>query len=123
MQCSAIRALIATRESSSFMEERMSSRPDAIDQKIDQQGHGPSGAAFLGAAEPGGTRDVKMRPLQILGEFPEERSGGGGAALASTDIGDVREIAFQLIDVFLADRQPPGAVVGADARGFQFIRQ
>src|ERR1700733_709610 len=93
-----------------------SCRPNAIDQKIDQQGHRPSGAAFLGSAEPGGAGDVEVRPLQVLGEFGEERSRRGGAAFTSADIGDVREITLQLVYVFLTDRQPPGTVVGAQSR-------
>src|ERR1035437_10275753 len=90
-----------------------SCRLSAIDQETDEQWNGPAGAALLGAAKPCRTGNIEMCPLQILGEFPEERCCRAGAAFASADIGNIREIAFQLFYVFFPDRQTPSAVVGA----------
>src|ERR1700722_1760638 len=87
----------------------------AMDQKIDQQGNRPARASLLSTANPSGPGHIQVCPFQIFGELAEERPGGTGTALASTDIGDIREVALELIDVLLADRQAPGAVVGAQS--------
>jgi len=41
---------------------------------------------------------------------------GAGAPSRPPTLAISAKLLFQLIDVFLADRQPPAAVVGADAR-------
>ena len=43
-----------------------------------------------------------MRPLQAVGEFPEEACGGDRAAFAARDVREVREIALQALGVLLA---------------------
>src|SRR5271155_1549017 len=95
----------------------------AMDQEVDQQGDGSTGAALLRAAEPGSPRHVEVSPFKILGELPQKGCGGTGAALAAADVGDVREVALELIDVFLSDRQPPSAIIGANSGGCQFLSQ
>ncbi len=91
--------------------------------KSTSRGTGRPVLPFLGPAEPGSARDVEVRPLQILGELPQERSRGAGAALASADIGDIREVALQCSTYSSPIGSRQARVVGAHARGFQFIRQ
>ena len=56
-----------------------------MNQKIDEQGHRPPGAAFLSAAQPGRSGHVQVGPAQILGELAEEE-----AAVQAPPIGSCR---------------------------------
>ena len=55
--------------------------------------------------------DIQMSPVQVLGELPQERGRRARATFPAADIGEVRKIAFQLIDILIADRHAPGTIV------------
>ena len=65
--------------------------------------------------------DVEVRPLQAVGELRQEAGRGDRAAFAAGDVGEVGEVALELLGVFLADRHVPGAIVGALAGFFERI--
>ena len=60
-----------------------------------------------------------MRPLQAIGELRQKGARGEGAGVTAADVGEVREVAAQHFHVFIAERQVPGAVVGATAGGVE----
>mgnify|MGYP007007740373 CR=1 FL=1 len=54
-----------------------------------------------------------MRPFVIFGEMSEESGGGDGTGRSAADVLQIGKIGFQLLFVFVEQRQLPGAVVGA----------
>src|SRR5205085_11446519 len=68
-------------------------------------------AAFARAALVRRARDVEVRPDEILRELAEERGRGDRAAVTPRDVRHVREIALELLAVFLGERHVPRAVV------------
>ena len=90
--------------------------PARCDQELGQQRHWPTGAAFLRARIPGCAGDVQVRPLHALRELAEEGAGRDRAAIAAADIGQVGEVAAQLLGVVFGQRQLPGAIVGIGRR-------
>src|SRR5262245_19216135 len=58
-----------------------------------------------------------MRPLEPLRELAEESGGRDRATLAPADIGEVGEVALELVGVFLGEWQLPRAIIRAHAGG------
>ena len=67
--------------------------------------------------------DIQMRPLQALRELAEERRGRDGAAFATADVGEVREVALELVRILLGERQVPAAVIRALAGVDELARE
>src|SRR6202034_4583371 len=81
----------------------------ALDQKVREQRCRPPAAAFLCTAVVSGARDVEMRPFESLGELAEKGGRGDRAAVAPADVGEVGEVALELLSVLLGERQLPAA--------------
>src|SRR5687767_700804 len=64
-----------------------------------------------------------MSPFEPVSEFAQKRRRRDGSTLAPRDIGEVSEVAFELLGVIFGERKLPGAVVGASARGDELARQ
>jgi len=90
-------------------------RRGATQQEIGQQRHGPSGTALGAAAHVSRTGDVHMRPAQTLGEACEERARGDRAAVTTGDVGEVCEVALELLAILFGERQLPSPIIGAQA--------
>src|SRR5262252_5759652 len=95
----------------------------ALQQEGGEQGHRASRCALLLAGLPGRTCDVEVRPVVFAREAREEARRCDGAARATADVGEVREIALQLLLVILPDRQPPGAIPGFVAGRYELARE
>src|SRR5690554_848305 len=92
-------------------------------QVVDQQGDRAAGGALGFAGVPGGAGDVQMGPAVVFREPAQEAGRGDGAGRAAADVGHVGEVAVELALVVVLERQAPGAVAGALARGQQFVGQ
>src|SRR4029077_6633365 len=75
---------------------RGASTRGAMQQEIREQRRGSAGTALLRAAQVRGAGDIQMRPFEALREFAEEPGGGDRAAVTAADVGEVREVAFEL---------------------------
>src|SRR5690606_17173681 len=78
-------------------------------------------SAFFLAAHPGCTGDIQVCPLVLLGKTGEETGGGNGACRATTNVGNVGEVAFQGCLIVLPQRQLPGTVMGFNSCLQQFL--
>src|SRR5579863_8058608 len=94
---------------------RGASARGAMQQEIREQRRGSAGTALLRAAQVRGAGDIQMRPFEALREFAEEPGGGDRAAVTAADVGEVREVALELLAVLFGERQLPAAVVRAPA--------
>src|SRR5690554_757334 len=92
-------------------------------QVVDQQGHRAASGAFGFAGVPGSAGDVQVGPAVVFREPAQEAGSGDGTGRAAADVGHVGEVAVELALVFVPERQAPGAVTGALARGQQFVGQ
>ena len=64
-----------------------------------------------------------MRPLIILGEMSKESGGGDGTGRAAADVLQIGEIGFQLLFIFVEQRQLPCFIVYRAGSAQQFIHQ
>src|SRR3569833_3573866 len=83
-----------------------------MNEKIREQRRGPARAAFLRTALISGPCDVEMRPFEPLGKLGQECRSGDGTAITATYVREIREVALQLIGIFLRERQLPRTVIG-----------
>src|ERR1700733_13813847 len=90
----------------------------APQQELREQRRRPPGAALGRTALISGAGHVEVRPGESLRELGEEGCRGDRATVASADVGEVSEIALELLGVFLGEWQLPAAVVSA-APGFE----
>src|SRR5215467_12421036 len=75
----------------------------AFQQEIREQRRRPSGAPLGCTALVRGTGDVQVRPLQALRELAEEGRRGDRPAIALADVGEVGEVALELLGIFLRE--------------------
>src|SRR5580692_129018 len=78
---------------------RGASAPRALQQELRQQRRGPARTALLRTALVSGARDVEVRPFEPLGELAEKSGRRDRAAVAPADVGEIGEIALQLLSV------------------------
>src|SRR5262245_41314474 len=88
------------------------SRSAIVREEIDQQSDRASGAALLRTTQVGDAGDIEVRPAQPLGELREEAGSSDRAPFASRGIGEIGEVALELLVVFLRHRHVPDAILG-----------
>src|SRR5579859_3196597 len=89
------------------------SAPGALNEEVGEEGRRPPGAPLVGTALVGGAGHVEVCPGEACGELGEEGGRGDRPAVASADVGEVGEVALELLGVLLGERQLPAAVLGA----------
>jgi VWFA-related protein len=70
----------------------------------------------LGLFRPGRAGNVQMYPRQSVGELANEERSRDGASRTSPGVGEVGNLALELLAVVVEDRHRPGAIAGARAR-------
>src|SRR5215469_5149418 len=93
----------------------------AADEEVGEQRGRAAGAALAGTSLVGGAGDVQVRPGEPLGELGEIGCGRDRTAVAPADVGEVGEVALDLVGVFLGERQLPAAILGAHPRREQLV--
>src|ERR1700722_16512233 len=61
---------------------------------------------------PCGAGDIEMNPRSIFGKFLEEHGGVDGSAPASAGVDDVGDARFDVLFIFVVERQPPHFFAG-----------
>src|SRR5579862_704523 len=95
----------------------------AMQKEVGEQWRGSTGAALGRAALVGGAGDVEVSPLQPQSELGEERRRRDRTAVAAAHVGEVGEVALELVRIFIGERQRPAAVVGARSGILQLAHQ
>src|SRR6516165_6809396 len=88
-----------------------------------QHRHRPPGRAFCLALLPRDTRNVEMRPVELLGEPRQEARRGDAAPGATCDVCEIGEVAVEPLLIIVPERQLPAAVVCIVARADQRPRE
>src|SRR5687767_6325873 len=86
------------------------SRSAMVREEVDQERDRAARAALLCATQVSDTGYVEVRPAQAFGELGQETGCRDGTAFAAAGIGEVREIALELLVVLLGHRHMPGAI-------------
>ena len=90
------------------------------ERQLDERAHADAGRALrlirLGLFRPRRAGDVEVHPRQIAGELLDEERAGDRAAGAAAGVGEVGDLALQLLLVVVEDRHRPRAIAGALAR-------
>src|SRR5579871_2626719 len=76
----------------------------AMQEELGEQWGRSTGAALGRAALVGRAGDVEMGPLQSLSELGEERRRRDRPAVAAAHVGEVGEVALELVGVFVGER-------------------
>src|SRR5690349_8817122 len=96
---------------------------DATYQELREKRNRAASRALFLAAFPCRAGNIEVRPFELAREARKEARRGYGARRTSADIGEVGEVALQLLLVVVPQRHVPGAVVGGVGRRQHFARQ
>src|SRR5690242_14958568 len=91
------------------------------EEKVSEQWNGARCGAFLFARTPRSTRDIEMRPLVFRCESRQKTCCSHATGRTTADIGEIREVALQLILIIVPKRHAPGAVISYVRRAQQLV--
>jgi len=80
---------------------------EVLDEEADRRARRPWGVPPLLLLHPGGAGDVEVDPRRAAHELLEEAAGRDGPGLAAADVLQLPDLAFDLLEILLVQRQLP----------------